>query len=43
MDGCAGGAFALPSGIAADGAGGLWVTDASQGTVVHITIPPNTP
>ncbi|HEY5157274.1 MAG TPA: flippase activity-associated protein Agl23 [Anaerolineales bacterium] len=34
-DGCASGAFQLPSGIAADGSGGLWVTDATSGKVVH--------
>jgi predicted membrane-bound mannosyltransferase/sugar lactone lactonase YvrE len=34
-DGCAAGAFVRPSGIASDGAGGLWVTDAANGTLVH--------
>jgi predicted membrane-bound mannosyltransferase/sugar lactone lactonase YvrE len=34
-DGCAAGAFSRPSGIASDGAGGLWVTDATNGTLIH--------
>jgi streptogramin lyase len=34
-DGCAAGAFERPIGIASDGAGGLWVTDAANGTLVH--------
>jgi len=40
LDGCAGGAFQMPSGIASDGAGGLWVTDAANGTLVHIPARP---
>lgn len=36
LDGCAFGAFLLPSGIASDGAGGLWVTDAESGRLVHL-------
>jgi DNA-binding beta-propeller fold protein YncE len=38
-DGCASGALQLPSGIAADGSGGLWVTDATSGKVVHFKTP----
>ena len=34
-DGCSAGGFALPSGIVWDGAGGLWVSDARSGTLVH--------
>ena len=35
-DGCAAGsAFQLPSGILSDGSGGLWVTDATNGKLVH--------
>ncbi len=35
-DGCATGtAFQLPTGIVADGSGGLWVTDATNGKLVH--------
>jgi DNA-binding beta-propeller fold protein YncE len=34
-DGCAGAAFQQPSGIVADGTGGLWVTDAAGGKLVH--------
>lgn len=34
-DGCAAGAFQMPSGIVSDGSGGLWVTDAASGTLVH--------
>jgi streptogramin lyase len=34
-EGCATGAFGRPSGIASDDAGGLWVTDAASGTLVH--------
>ena len=36
-DGCAAGAFQQPSGIVSDGAGGLWVTDAAGGKLVHFT------
>ena len=35
-DGCAAGtAFQLPTGIISDGSGGLWVTDATNGKLVH--------
>ena len=34
-DGCAAGAFQLPIGIVSDGSGGLWVTDAASGRLVH--------
>jgi sugar lactone lactonase YvrE len=34
-DGCAAGAFQLPVGIVSDGSGGLWVTDAVNGKIVH--------
>ncbi len=34
-DGCAGGAFQLPSGLVSDGQGGLWVADAANGALVH--------
>ncbi|MBE3117943.1 MAG: NHL repeat-containing protein, partial [Candidatus Atribacteria bacterium] len=34
-DGCPGGTLLLPSGIAPDGSGGLWVTNAGNGTLVH--------
>ena len=35
-DGCAAGtAFQLPIGVLADGSGGLWVTDATNGKLVH--------
>jgi uncharacterized protein (TIGR03663 family) len=34
-DGCSAGAFQTPIGIASDGAGGLWITDAANGTLVH--------
>jgi predicted membrane-bound mannosyltransferase/DNA-binding beta-propeller fold protein YncE len=34
-DGCAEGAFQLPSGIVSDGSGGLWVTDATNDRLVH--------
>ena len=34
-DGCSAGGFALPSGIVSDGTGGLWVSDARSGTLVH--------
>ena len=35
-DGCAAGtAFQLPSGVLSDGSGGLWVTDAASGKLVH--------
>jgi sugar lactone lactonase YvrE len=34
-DGCSSGAFQIPSGIASDGAGGLWVSDAANGALVH--------
>jgi predicted membrane-bound mannosyltransferase/DNA-binding beta-propeller fold protein YncE len=35
-DGCVtGGAFQLPTGIVSDGSGGLWITDAANGKLVH--------
>ena len=34
-DGCPEGTLLLPSGIASDGSGGLWVTNAGNGTLVH--------
>ena len=34
-DGCTSGAFQMPVGIASDGSGGLWITDATNGTLVH--------
>ena len=35
-DGCAASAaFQLPAGILSDGSGGLWVTDATNGKLVH--------
>ena len=34
-DGCLEGTLLLPSGIASDGSGGLWVTNAGNGTLVH--------
>ena len=34
-DGCAQGVFLLPSGIASDGAGGLWISNAGNGTLTH--------
>ncbi len=37
-DGCAAGTFTLPSGIASDGLGGMWVTDATNGTLVHFKV-----
>ena len=41
QDGCSGGTLLLPSGIASDGFGGLWVTNAGNGTLVHFK--PETP
>ncbi len=35
QDGCASGTLNLPGGIASDGSGGLWVTNAGNGTLVH--------
>ena len=40
FDGCSASSFLLPSGIAWDGSGGLWLTDASSNRLVHI---PSTP
>jgi uncharacterized protein (TIGR03663 family) len=34
-DGCSSGTFHLPSGIASDSSGGVWVTDAGNGTLIH--------
>ncbi len=34
-DGCGAGGFALPSGLVSDGVGGVWVSDARNGTLVH--------
>lgn len=35
VDGCSTGSLLLPSGIASDGAGGVWVTNAGNGTLLH--------
>jgi len=35
QDGCSSGTLLLPSGIVSDGSGGLWVTNAGNGTLVH--------
>ena len=35
-DGCSMGTLLLPSGIASDGSGGLWIANAGNGTIVHI-------
>jgi predicted membrane-bound mannosyltransferase/DNA-binding beta-propeller fold protein YncE len=35
QDGCSAGTLLLPSGITSDASGGLWVTNAGNGTVVH--------
>jgi DNA-binding beta-propeller fold protein YncE len=37
LDGCAGGTLTLPIGIAYDFSGGLWVSDAATGTLVHFS------
>jgi DNA-binding beta-propeller fold protein YncE len=37
-DGCAQGVFLLPSGIASDGASGLWISNAGNGTLTHFLI-----
>jgi streptogramin lyase len=34
-DGCSTGTLLLPSGVASDGSGGLWVSNAGNGTLVH--------
>ena len=36
LDGCTSGTLNLPDGIASDGSGGLWVTNAGAGTIVHL-------
>jgi NHL repeat len=35
VDGCSAGTLLLPSGIASDGSGGLWVTNSGNGTLAH--------
>jgi predicted membrane-bound mannosyltransferase/DNA-binding beta-propeller fold protein YncE len=35
LDGCSAGTLLMPSGVASDGAGGLWVTNAGNGTLAH--------
>jgi DNA-binding beta-propeller fold protein YncE len=35
LDGCPAGTLFLPSGIASDSSGGLWVSNAGNGTLVH--------
>lgn len=40
-DGCAAGAFQMPSGIVTDGADGLWVSDAANGALTRFV--PSTP
>jgi uncharacterized protein (TIGR03663 family) len=37
-EGCSAGTFTLPSGIASDGSGGMWVTDATNQTVIHFKL-----
>jgi len=37
-DGCSAGTFKLPSGITSDGFGGVWVTDAGNGTLIHFKV-----
>ena len=37
-DGCSTGTFHLPSGIASDGSGGVWVTDAGNGKLIHFKV-----
>jgi predicted membrane-bound mannosyltransferase/sugar lactone lactonase YvrE len=37
-EGCAAGTFLLPSGIASDGIGGMWVTDAGNQTLIHFKV-----
>ncbi len=37
-DGCATNAYQVPSGIAFDGTGGLWVADAANGKLVHLNL-----
>jgi uncharacterized protein (TIGR03663 family) len=34
-EGCTTGGYELPSGIVSDGAGGIWLSDARNGTIVH--------
>ncbi len=38
MDGCITGAFKIPSGIVADAYGGIWISDAANGTLLHIPV-----
>ncbi len=38
LDGCSAGSLLLPSGVASDGAGGLWVTNSGNGTLAHFKI-----
>ena len=35
LDGCSAGTLLMPSGVASDGEGGLWVTNAGNGTLAH--------
>jgi DNA-binding beta-propeller fold protein YncE len=35
-DGCSSGVFTIPSGIVSDGVGGLWISDAANGKLVHL-------
>ncbi|HEY5269487.1 MAG TPA: SMP-30/gluconolactonase/LRE family protein, partial [Anaerolineales bacterium] len=42
-DGCSAGTLLLPSGIASDGSGGLWVTNAGNGTLVHFKLGTSNP
>ena len=37
-EGCSASTFSLPSGIASDGLGGMWVTDATNQTLVHFKL-----
>lgn len=38
LDGCSAGTLLLPSGVASDGSGGLWVTNAGNGTLAHFKV-----
>jgi sugar lactone lactonase YvrE len=38
LDGCSAGTLLMPSGIASDHSGGLWVTNAGNGTLAHFKV-----
>jgi sugar lactone lactonase YvrE len=43
FEGCTAETYSQPSGIAADNSGGIWVSDATGGTLIHFNVKENNP